>query len=471
MTPLNRLCSVAFALAAVLFAVRPLQAQINPGALMQVDSASKSGKPSPSFGSTRVTYKERINLGAGVNSGYSELFPIITPDEMLMLFVRKGTPENAGFAKRADDEDIWYSLRQPDGTWGAAARLEGPLNTEVYDGVRAISSSGNRLYLQNIYREDGTRGKGFSVSTKDASGRWSFPETLEIEDYYNDTTTAAMSISSDERTIVFSLHRKNGKGQHDLFVSQNKGGNAWSAPMPIVALNTSLDEISPFIGYDNRTLYFSTNGRGGVGGHDLFVTHRLDDTWMNWTEPKNLGEPINTPSFDAYFMVSGKGDTAYFSSPNESSTRGFGKSDVWKIGLPKFARPGFDLPSALASDELKREDLLGQLFRLENVLFDVGKSSIREVSKEMLERLVTVMNKFPDLNIEVQGHTDNDGPADGNLRLSKHRAEAVRKFLMTRGIDGSRVDAEGYGMTQPIAPNTTKEGKQLNRRVMVLVKN
>jgi outer membrane protein OmpA-like peptidoglycan-associated protein len=448
-------------------------AQIDPNSLNKVPKVDSSKRATTSSTTTEVLSKHslsRINLGGHINSKYSDLFPIVTPDEGLLLFVRKGAPENAGIATRPDDEDIWYAVRQPDGKWGEAARLEGPLNTEVYDGVRAINSTGTRLYLQNIYREDGTRGKGFSVSTKSPNGGWSYPDSLEIEDYYNDTTTAAMSISSDEKTIVFSLHRKDGMGQHDLFFSRNLGGNKWSRPTPIPAINTPMDEISPYIASDDRTLYFSTNGRGGIGLHDLFVTRRLDDTWLNWTVPKNLGEPINTPSFDAYFMVTGNGDTAYFSSPSESATRGFGKSDIWKISLPKFARPGFDLPSGLASDDLKKEDVQGQLFRLDKVLFDVGKASIRKESLEMLEQLVQLLNKFPEFTIEVQGHTDSDGDPKKNLDLSKLRAQAVKKFLEGKGVPDNRVEAVGYGQERPIAPNETREGKQLNRRVMVLVK-
>jgi outer membrane protein OmpA-like peptidoglycan-associated protein len=447
-------------------------AQIDPGSLNRVPKAdtTKRQQQVPSSEPASKGSMARINLGAKVNSEYSDLFPIITPDEGLLLFVRKGAPQNTGIATRKDDEDIWYSVRQPDGSWGQAMRLEGPLNTEVYDGVRAINSTATRLYLQNVYREDGTRGKGFSVSTKSDGGGWSYPDSLQIDDYYNDTTTAAMSISSDERTIVFSLHRKDGKGQHDLFVSKNLGGNHWSRPEPIAGINTPQDEISPYIAYDDRTLYFSTNGRGGVGLHDLFVTHRLDDTWQNWTEPRNLGEPINTASFDAYFMVSGNGDTAYFSSPSESQTRGFGKSDIWKIALPKFARPGFDLPHGLASDDLKKEDVQGQLFRLDNVLFDVGKATIQKSSLEMLDQLVQLLNKFPEFDIEVQGHTDSDGDPKKNLELSDLRAIQVKKYLLSKGIADRRVEAVGYGHTRPIAPNDSKEGKRLNRRVMVLVK-
>jgi outer membrane protein OmpA-like peptidoglycan-associated protein len=306
------------------------------------------------------------------------------------------------------------------------------------------------------------------VSERTGTG-WTFPEALEIEDYYNDTNIAMMTVSVPEDIIVFSLKRKDGKGNNDLYVSKNLGGKKWSAPQPIVALNTPGSEISPFIAYDNHTMYFSTDGLGGIGLHDVFMTRRLDDTWMNWTEPVNLGEPVNTPSFDAYFMLTAKGDTAYFSSVHESKTRGYGRSDIWKLGLPQRNRPGFNLPNGEADNAVTEKDINGSLFRLDNVFFDVDKSSLRGESRVALDKLVLMMKTYPNVRIEVQGHTDADGAADHNLKLSQDRAASVRKYLIDAGISGDRVQAKGYGMTLPIAPNTTAEGKQLNRRVMIQI--
>jgi hypothetical protein len=120
----------------------------------------------------------RINLGPNINSATSELQPIISPDGQVLFFTRKGDPANLGFSTRPDDEDIWYSIRQDDGTWGAAIHLDGPLNTTHYDGVRAVNSTFTRLYLQNRYNPDGTRGKGFSVSERSADGSWMYHFTL-----------------------------------------------------------------------------------------------------------------------------------------------------------------------------------------------------------------------------------------------------------------------------------------------------
>ncbi len=449
-------------------ALSPLFAQKKseiPGSVLEI-------KPPTVHGVTEKMEFVRINLGPNINSKYSELFPILTPDESLMFFTRKGAPENVGFAKNPNDEDIWYSTRQSDGSWSQAQRLPGPLNTENYDGVRAINSTGTHLYLQNIYRADGTGSKGFSVAEKQSDGSWSFPEPLEIEDYYNDTSQASMTISNDEQTLILSVQRKDGRGQHDLYVCHHIDGLKWSRPELIADLSTPMDDISPFIAYDDHTLYFSTDGRGGVGGYDIFISRRLDSTWLHWSEPRNLGEPINTPSFDAYFTLGARGDTAYFSSAHESSEKGFGKSDIWKLGLRPEQRPGFNLPNGSPFDpNLSEKDLAGQLFRLDNVLFDVGRASIKSESKETLKKVADVMKRFPSIEIEVQGHTDADGDPHRNVVLSQERAESVCKYLAQLGIAKERLSAKGFGAQRPIAPNDTPQGKALNRRVMIEVKN
>jgi outer membrane protein OmpA-like peptidoglycan-associated protein len=459
LTPMNRSHAI------ILFASTLLAAR----AIAQPIAISPSSPNSRSLDDAEAK-KEKVNMGPLINSEYSELFPIVTPDETVLFFTRKGSPENTGYATNQNDEDIWYSVRTEGGGWSHARKLVGPLNTATFDGVRAINVTATRLYLQNIYRTDGTRGKGFSVSTRDADGSWMFPDPLIVDDYYNDTTIAMMAVSQKEDAIIFSVKRKDGLGKHDLYVSRRKGPNEYGAPQLIRSVSNEGDEISPFIAYDDRTMYFSTDGRGGYGLHDLFVTRRLDDTWLNWSEPINLGPKINTPSFDAYLMVSAAGDTAYFSSVHDSREHGFGRSDIWKIALPQELRAGTFIPSGVSPIAVrKQEDYRGQLFRLDSIFFDVDKSELRTTSRASLDRLVSFMEQFPKIKIEVQGHTDSDASDEHNLRLSQDRARAVQAYLIKSGIDPSRVMATGYGEAMPIAPNTSEQGKQLNRRVMIQI--
>jgi outer membrane protein OmpA-like peptidoglycan-associated protein len=428
------------------------------------------------LGSLTLSAQEaRINLGPVVNTEVSELQPIITSDEQVLFFTRKGDPRNAGFSTKPDDEDIWFSVRLPNGDWTEAEHLEGPLNTAGYDGVRAVNSAFTRLYLQNKYNPDGTRSKGFSVSERAPDGSWNYPTALEIENYYNDTTTATLGISHDENVLIMSLRRKDSKGGHDLYVSFKTGPYTFSEPQNILNLSTLGDEVAPHIGFDNRTIYFPSTGWGADNGtHDIFISRRLDDTWLNWSRPEKLPFPINTASADFYINLSARGDTVYLSSWHESSTRGFGRSDIWKAGMPRRYRPasfGDEADTgAIAGVERAPDPVVGSLIRLENIFFDTDRSTLRSESKNSLDRLIALLQEYPKMRIEIQGHTDSDGSDDHNNQLSDARAKSVVEYLVQGGIARPRLEGKGYGETVPIAPNTTAAGKQLNRRVMVLIK-
>jgi outer membrane protein OmpA-like peptidoglycan-associated protein len=99
------------------------------------------------------------------------------------------------------------------------------------------------------------------------------------------------------------------------------------------------------------------------------------------------------------------------------------------------------------------------------LLFDVDEDSLRETSRMNIEKLAKILNKYPDTNVLIEGHTDSTGPDDYNLKLSKARAESVAGYLAYQTVDSRRCTVMGYGEAQPIATNDTAEGRQLNRRV------
>jgi outer membrane protein OmpA-like peptidoglycan-associated protein len=104
-------------------------------------------------------------------------------------------------------------------------------------------------------------------------------------------------------------------------------------------------------------------------------------------------------------------------------------------------------------------------FVLDGVTFDSGKAIIRAESRPRLDRVVEYMAHKKSARIEISGHTDNVGNPSANKTLSEKRAQACREYLVSKGIDESRIDARGYGDELPIAPNTTEEGRQQNRRI------
>lgn len=494
------------------------------------------------YGSTKINLIEKSengyvkeNLGTNINTKYSEKSPFISTDGRTMYFVRGSSEENIGYNTLKDDDDIYVSKKDEQGNWGKAVNIGRPINNESYNFVVYASPDENTLIVGNTYKSDGTpNGKGLSISNKTAEG-WEIPKKIEMEDYYNRDRYVENSLSYNQKVLIMAVKRDDSFGGRDLYVSF-KQDSVYSKPINMGnVINTKENEISPFLAADDKTLYFSSSGHSGYGSNDIFVTYRLDDTWLNWSEPKNLGSEINTNDWDAYFTVPASGDYAYLVSAENNE-----KTDLYRVKLPESAKPkpimivrgrilnaktkepipatvvyedpatgkaigsalsdpitgnyqialpsgvlyGFlaekndfyptsdflDLKSIKEYKEIVRDLYLkpiekNETFRLNNLFFDTDKSNIRTESFAELNRLVQFLTKNPQITIQIEGYTDNQGNAEYNLNLSKNRAIAVVTYLKEKGISESRITSKGFGLNNPIAPNTTPEGRQQNRRV------
>ncbi|MCX7737333.1 MAG: OmpA family protein [Candidatus Kapabacteria bacterium] len=272
---------------------------------------------------------EPQNLGSGVNSSCDELLPIISADGKTLYFCRDNCKENFG------GQDIWVSRLKPNGIWSNATNVGSPLNNEHNNFVISVTPDGNTLLLGNVYHKDGTVGPGISISKK-IQGGWSFPERVIIKDYYNISSSGSFFLANDGRTLLMTAQRDDSYGKKDIYVSFLNDDDTWSSPMNLgAAINSAEEEISPFLASDGVTLYFSSEGRGGFGSADVFISRRLDDSWQNWTPPENLGPTINTTEWDAYYKVTAEGDWAYFVSDKNT----FGGSDIFRVLLPEHLRP------------------------------------------------------------------------------------------------------------------------------------
>lgn len=274
-----------------------------------------------------------ISLGPGVNTSASELVDCVSPDGSLLVISRNHHPDNIGDSTA---RDIWYTTKNADGTWAEMKNIGKPLNTSGHNFAVAITQDLNTLFIQGVYNSDGssTTSNGISESNRTKDG-WSMPKSLLIDDYYNDGDLINSHISSDGQVLVLSLERADTKGANDLYVSFRTSAG-FTAPKNMGStLNTIGLEMAPFIAADGRTLYFSTNGHPGFEGRDIFVSVRQDDTWLNWSKPKNLGKPINTDEHDVFFQVPASGEVGYYSSTKNA----VGRDDIFSIALPKSARP------------------------------------------------------------------------------------------------------------------------------------
>jgi outer membrane protein OmpA-like peptidoglycan-associated protein len=270
------------------------------------------------------------SLGPMVNSEYDEVGPHISTDGRTIWFGVKNSPDNRGGVE--DGEDTWFTTSEDGKTWSARMNPGNDINTTETDNLASLSADNNTL----LY----SRADGFVIRTRTANG-WSLPERLPIS-FFNEAGNTEAHWSADGKAILFSARLKQnihynipGK-EKDLYVSLKKKGEEWSYPVNIGRqINTSGDEISPFLAADGRTLYFGSNGRPGYGSYDIFMSKRLGEGWTQWTEPYNLGPEINGPGFDAYFTLAASANYAYLVSTMAANSKG----DLARIPLPEAVKP------------------------------------------------------------------------------------------------------------------------------------
>lgn len=482
------------------------------------------------------------NLGLNVNSEYKELAPIIAYDGSKIVFTRFKHPDNLGNEKK---QDIWFSLIDSLGQFQKAQNIGEPINNNWTNYAISLSTTGNELLVGNLYNQDGSSG-GIGISESFYNGKtWSLPKQVKINDYNPNTEATAQSynIASNGKVMMIGAETENTFGESDLYVSFLQANDQWSKPINIGNIvNTAANETSPFLAADGVTLYFSSNGRPGYGENDLFMSKRLDSTWLNWSEPVNLGPSINTSGWDAFFTIPASGDYAYFVTTKDS----YGLEDIFRILLPENMRPlpvimvsgivknsktnlpldakiifeslttgkeigiarsnpmtgefkiilpggdkygflgqaeGFvavnenlDLTQIKFYKEIHKDLILvpiekGQTVRINNIFFEFKDFSLLPESFPELNRIVDFLYKNPNVNIEIQGHTDNIGTNDRNLALSKKRAETVEDYLLSKGIEQRRLKSVGFGKSKPLVSNDSEEGRMQNRRVEFLIVN
>jgi OOP family OmpA-OmpF porin len=275
------------------------------------------------------------NLGLGVNSYYTEVYPIISPDGKTLFFDRKEHPQN--YPSRVDGgsiDNIWYSELQENGRWGLAKNIGSELNNGFGSFVLSITPDGNTLLLGGSYGEFSDKIKIW-MSRRELNG-WGKPFNLKVDSLYTRNKFMEACLAADGKTIIISLERDDSYGTRDLYASFLRADGSWSAPKNLGhELNSPGDEGTPFLAADGKTLYFSSDGYSGYGSLDIYLSRRLDDTWQHWSEPENLGSDFNTPSWDAYFTIPASGDYAYFVSAKNA----IGSLDIFRARLPSSIQP------------------------------------------------------------------------------------------------------------------------------------
>ena len=282
----------------------------------------------------RIEYLERAaiveNLSDKVNTSFDDFGPILSPNYDEKLYFSSARPGNLGGLRdekglkddrfgnyRAD----MYSTLVINGEWTATAPLSSLINSPMHDAVLGFNEDGLVMY----YFKGPTLYSGeILIDT--------FVENKKRSLFPDQFTSVMIAENGDgtphffnDSVLIFSSRRSGGYGGYDLYISILKNGSWTNAENLGPTINSEYDEVTPFLALDGRTLYYSSNNLKSMGGFDVFKS-KFDDFSENWTNPKNVGIPINSAGDDTYFKLSKTGLKGFFSSDRKD---GFGKRDLF----------------------------------------------------------------------------------------------------------------------------------------------
>lgn len=477
-----------------------------------------------------------VSLGDAINTKYDEYWPAITVDNSLFFFTRQ-IAEGARNVDGVRYQEDFYFSEIKDSVFLQAKSIGYPLNTPFNEGALSLAAGGQYLYFTACNRVDGKGGCDIYYSALTSRG-WT--QGMNIGSPVNTKYWESQpSLSSDGQRLYFTSNRPGGYGGMDIWLSKKTESGDWTDPINLGKdINTPGNEMSPFIHFDGRTLYFSSNGRPSMGGLDLYMSKMIDDTI--WTKAENLGYPINTQVDEMGLIINGSGDRAYYSSEINSEQG----RDLFYFDLPENIRPDpvsyikgtvYDkvsgrkiraqyelidinnkrpvITSATNEDgeflicltsgknyglNIDKEKYLffsesfflegdhsvaepfilrvglspikvGEKMTLYNVFYETDSFELLSESLIELNRLYTLLKDNKEITIEVGGHTDSSGTDIHNQVLSQKRAESVKNYLISRGIDRVRISYRGYGDTMPVSDNSSNEGRRKNRRTEIRI--
>ncbi len=272
------------------------------------------------------------NLGEEINSRYDDYTPSITSDGKILIFTARRIDTKGGRTDTQGDykhfEDIYYSTWDEENqVWDRAVAVDGELNTETHDAVLSIFPDGTGMY---VYKNTVTTTGDIYYSLFDKQNK-TWQAAIKMPRPINTTYfESSITMTSDGNTVYFISERPEGNGQGDIYVS-SKTGSAWSSPKNLgTVVNTEHDEKFVFIHPNGRTLYFASDGHLTMGSYDIFKTELINGVW---SQPINLGYPINTVNEESTFSLTNDNKTLMIAAEYDDS---FGERDIYAIDVSRY---------------------------------------------------------------------------------------------------------------------------------------
>lgn len=472
-----------------------------------------------------------------VSSDKSDFGAVLYDNDLYFTSARNSSRKNYGWNEEPF-LDIYKATLGDSGTFSEATTVSS-LNSSFHDGPLTISTDGNTAYFtsdsfrEGLFERDKKNklklGKNnIYKATKDGNG-WGNVKSLSFNS--KEYSTSNPSLSRDGKTLYFSSDMPNSLGGVDIWkVAVNEDGT-YGAPENLGSkVNTEGNESFPFIADDNKTLFFASSGKQGLGGYDVY---QID--LSNGSDAQNLGKPINTEKDDFAFTFNKAKNQGFFSSNRNGNDDIFSATPICSVDVLTTvtnAKTGATLASSKVSilddknniiatetsngnGEVKfkvecdkaytiqasKDGFEGNTFPvaktkggetkitaalqpidvivtpteiiLKPVYFEYNKSNITQEGAFELDKLVQVMKNNDQIVIMVKAHTDSRGTDQYNLDLSDRRAKSTVQYIISKGINASRISGKGYGESEPKVqcdPCTEEEYSQNRRSEFLIVK-
>jgi outer membrane protein OmpA-like peptidoglycan-associated protein/tetratricopeptide (TPR) repeat protein len=364
------------------------------------------------------------NVGAEINSQFPDYGPVISADESVMLFTSRRTNSTGGKIDpeiNENFEDIYISTRK-DGKWSPAINMGSPINTDNHDANSGLSADGQKflIYIGN--------NNGDLYESELKGDKWSKPDHMNknINTSYHESSAC---YSPDGKSVYFVTDKPDGGlGDRDIYISNKDEKGKWGKAINLgPTINTQYGEEGVFIHPDGKTLYFSSQGHKSMGGYDIFKSVLNTETKV-WSEPENIGYPVNTPDDDVFFVTSASGKHGYYASFNAT---GYGEKDIYMVTFLGLEKPMIqnNEDNLLASQAAPvKETVIAPVLAIKEAQLTILKGVITDyLTKQPLEATIEIVDNFKNEVIASFTSNSSTGKYLVSLPAGRNYGIAVKK--------------------------------------------
>jgi outer membrane protein OmpA-like peptidoglycan-associated protein/tetratricopeptide (TPR) repeat protein len=424
----------------------------------------------------RGRWEEPKSLSKNINSELNEGTCTISADGRKLIFTSCVGRQGYGSC------DLFQSVRIGD-EWTQPKNLGPMVNSAEWESQPSLSADGRTLYFVSD-RRGGEGRRDIWVSTLNENGQWTRAKNVgkPVNTPYDEISPF---IHVNNRVLYFASNGQIGFGGYDIFFSERDSLSAWREPKNIGSpINNHEDQFSLFITADGKKGYYSHEEakEGGYSASQIYEIEIPEENRIRYASnyvkgvvrDKQTRAPLDA-SIELINLESNR---------TESLVSSDSVSGAYLIVLTQGAeyalyvnRPGYLFQSLnfnystvknfepIVLDIDLEKATAGTRAVLQNIFFEVDKYDLQPKSVTELEKIQRFLKENPAVRVEISGHTDNSGTAAHNASLSQKRAQSVYDYLVSHGVEASRLFAKGYGADQPIADNSTEDGRQKNRRI------